>query len=110
MAAHSAYMARTKDRQKAYRIANRAAYSVRDSVRRVQQKRGTPAWLTDEQKQHMRVWYVLRDIVIEQTGRKWHVDHIVPLQGKLVSGLHVPWNMQLLEAKDNLSKGNRHEV
>jgi hypothetical protein len=69
--------------------------------------KATPPWLTKEDHLLIESFYIhARDCEVV-SGQKYHVDHIVPLQGENVCGLHVPWNLQVLPCDLNISKSNK---
>lgn len=63
--------------------------------------KATPPWLTREHFKQMEAIYDAAVELSEATGTRYDVDHIVPLQGKTVCGLHVPWNLRVLTALEN---------
>lgn len=69
--------------------------------------RATPKWLTEEHKQQILDFYRDREALNSMSDILFHVDHIVPLRGKNVSGLNVPWNLRIVSAAVNIKKGNR---
>jgi len=77
---------------------------------RASKKRRTPIWLSKDDLWLMEQFYELAALRTKATGFKWQVDHVIPIQGKLASGLHVPDNLQVLPAKLNQRKSNRYAV
>ena len=77
--------------------------------RRRKHRQATPRWLTDIQKAEMRNLYMYAVTLTKTTGERYVVDHIVPLRGKEVCGLHVPWNLRVITHAENLKKSNKHE-
>jgi len=76
--------------------------------RRAAKLNATPNWLTQEHHDQIKLIYAHAKECEILTGDKYHVDHIVPLQGENVSGLHVPWNLQVLPADINIKKSNSY--
>jgi hypothetical protein len=73
----------------------------------VKKTNAQPVWLTASQKLHIDCKYSVAAMLSKNTEEQYHVDHIVPLKGKTVCGLHVPWNLQVIPAQENLRKSNR---
>jgi hypothetical protein len=86
---------------------NPAKNNAKASKYRAAKLGATPLWLTEEDIKAIDVEYSLALWTSEVMKSSYHVDHIVPLQGKQVCGLHVPWNLQVIPASINISKGNR---
>lgn len=82
-------------------------YDVTD-VYKNNRRIATPKWLSVDHKTTISQIYQQCKKLTELTGVKHQVDHIVPLKGKTVSGLHVPWNLQILTASDNSKKKNHY--
>ena len=78
---------------------NKERYFLNNAKRRAASKQATPDWLSMEDIKKMKELYKNRP-------KGQHVDHIVPLKGKNICGLNVPWNLQYLPACVNLSKSN----
>lgn len=64
----------------------------------------TPSWANLEEIKKI---YAEAALLTKQTGIRHEVDHIIPLQGKIVSGLHVHNNLQILTISQNRSKQNK---
>jgi hypothetical protein len=76
--------------------------------RRQKNRQATPDWLTKEQKGHIKAIYQhAKDCNLVGEG-SYEVDHIIPIQGESVCGLHVPWNLQVIPMDVNRAKNNQY--
>jgi hypothetical protein len=69
-----------------------------------------PKWLTADDRWMIEQAYELAALRAKLFGFAWHVDHVIPLQGKLVSGLHTPYNLQVIPGVENVRKSNKFEA
>lgn len=106
--ANNEVLRRDLDQQKSYRRIKRGHRYKNGNDDRARSISRMPAWLTPEHHQQMKDIYELAHDCTIMTGEVHTVDHVVPLCGFNVSGLHVPWNLQVLPADLNGKKARRH--
>jgi hypothetical protein len=92
---------------KKWRIANRHVKTHNQQLRHASKKNATPAWLSKRDLALMLSFYRTAKEQQDLFGVPITVDHIAPLNGKTVCGLHVPWNLCLRTQSDNLKKSNK---
>lgn len=108
-------LAETKERYKkniesikiyrqAFQKENLHKYRARNAKRYASKIQRTPRWLSNND------FKIIENIYLEAKELKWlsdgglDVDHIIPLVGKFMSGLHVPWNLRIIPKKSNQSR------
>jgi hypothetical protein len=87
---------------------NKTQVRADTKARRRKHRQATPPWLTRKQKTEIRQIYQIAITMTKTTGERYVVDHIVPLRGQDVCGLHVPWNMRVITQDENLKKSNKY--
>jgi hypothetical protein len=91
------YKERHKEYQKLWRKKNWSKYLAYIKATKRHLKQATPVWSEIE---------LIKEFYLK-CPKGYHVDHIIPINGKNVSGLHVLKNLQYLPAKENLKKSNK---
>jgi len=106
---HARYCAADPEKWKAIGAEKRKRHAVArtadENKRRATKLNRTPAWAD---LKAIGLLYAECADKTRQTGILHHVDHIIPLQGKFVSGLHIAENLQILTASENCKKNNKY--
>ena len=69
-------------------------------------RQATPKWLNKKQRKEIIDTYNKMRELNKLNLESYHVDHIIPLLGVGICGLHVPWNLRVIKASDNIAKSN----
>ena len=99
-----------REQSKSYYLINKDAAIEKSARRRAIKAQAMPPWVDESHTDRLRSIYKTCRKVSEITGKPHHVDHIIPLQGSNICGLHVWWNLRIIPAEMNLSKGNKLEL
>ena len=97
-----------REYRNAWKVNNKTQVRADTKARRRKHRDATPKWLSRKQKSEIRQIYQIAITMTQTTGEQYVVDHIVPLRGEAVCGLHVPWNLRVITQDENLKKSNKH--
>jgi hypothetical protein len=89
---------------------NKALITSYKAKRRATLRQAMPSWLTKDQILQIRAVYAEAKRLSDETGIPHDVDHIVPLAGKIVSGLHVPWNLRAIPKIENNRRPRIYQI
>jgi hypothetical protein len=92
--------------KRVYNQANKDKLYALNGLARAAKRNACPTWVD---RAEIKCFYDQARALSKETGIKHHVDHIIPLKSKIVCGLHVPQNLVVITATDNLRKGNRFD-
>ena len=82
-------------------------FAARNAERHAAKLNRTPSWAN---KEAISEFYEKARRLTEETGVPHDVDHIIPLRGELVSGLHVESNLQVISSSENRIKNNNYRI
>lgn len=98
---------KVKKSKKKWKEANIGKVKADKAKRKARILQATPKWLTELQLKAIEHAYFMADLRTQCFDDKYHVDHIIPICGKNVCRLNVPWNLEVIKESENLSKGNK---
>ena len=98
---------KVQEKSKKYAQKNKGLLNAKNIKRKTTKLKATPKWAN---LIAIKAKYQLAAMFNKETEQRWHVDHIVPLKGKNVCGLHVEYNLRVIPAKENLKKSNRFDI
>jgi len=102
-----------REYEKRWRERNPGKAAYIGYIRRRKRRQAMPDCITDDQKKQIQKLYAKVYRLNKKAGKNkpgqcaYHVDHIVPITHDNFSGLHVPWNLQVITAEENLRKSNK---
>lgn len=103
-ARRQANLTKFRERERELRRADPGAHVAKVRKRQLAEQQAMPSWA--DELAIKRIYQECAE-ASARTGVKHHVDHIIPVQGQNVCGLHVHWNLRIIPAAANLRKSNR---